>query len=74
MQTAFYKKSFELRAKPIQVISNIGKFTYARFIHLKMFCNIPKLGKHEHTKTFKILNNNESQFLLEDKVKSEKSV
>jgi hypothetical protein len=39
---------------------------------LKTFCNIPKLGKHEHTKTFKIIGNNESQFLLDDKVKQNK--
>ncbi|CAF2141597.1 unnamed protein product [Rotaria magnacalcarata] len=34
---------------------------------IQTFCNIPKLGKHEHTKTFKIIGNNESQFLLDDK-------
>ncbi|CAF3696728.1 unnamed protein product [Rotaria sordida] len=50
MQTAINKKSYDLRAKPIQI-----------------FCNIPKLGKNEHTKTFKIIGNNESQFLLDDK-------
>jgi len=35
----------------------------------KTFCNIPRLAKNEHTKTFKIIGNNESQFLLNDKVK-----
>ncbi|CAF4543451.1 unnamed protein product, partial [Rotaria sp. Silwood2] len=50
MQIAINKKSYDLRAKPIQT-----------------FCNIPKLGKNEHTKTFKIIGNNESQFLLDDK-------
>ncbi|CAF3932756.1 unnamed protein product [Adineta steineri] len=34
---------------------------------IQTFCNIPKLGKHEHKKTFKIIGNNESQFLLDDK-------
>ncbi|CAF1622622.1 unnamed protein product, partial [Adineta ricciae] len=34
---------------------------------IQTFCNIPKLGKHEHTKTFKIIGNHESQFLLGDK-------
>ncbi|CAF4592416.1 unnamed protein product [Rotaria sp. Silwood1] len=50
MQTIINKKSYDLRAKPIQI-----------------FCNIPKLTKHEHTKTFKIIGNNESQFLFDDK-------
>jgi len=34
---------------------------------IQTFCNIPKLGKHEHTKTLKIIGQNESQFLLNDK-------
>jgi hypothetical protein len=73
MQTGINKTSYDLRAKPIQVISFLNKTFIFNLISIsKTFCNIPKLGKHEHTKTFKIIGNNESQFLLDDKVNRKK--
>lgn len=60
----------DLRAKPIQVRTNAwGNLLSHSFTLVKTFCNIPKLAKHEHTKTLKILGPNESQFLLDDKVR-----
>lgn len=67
MQTAFHKPA-DLRAKPIQVKMEHLIIILSDIFFPQTFCNIPKLGKNEHTKTFKIIGNNESQFLLDEKV------